>query len=143
MRIVENRSKGGNHSVLGLGDWDGERSASSRIHVLSPNVRNGIESLMLDPVLVAAVVAREHLEFAHKHGILFQDEHYALMGAWDEARWQKTVDTVQKMVLGTHVDLASTMPIEYLSGKKLIVSKVYLHMDDHTLQERVVECFAF
>lgn len=52
IRLVEALAVGGNQSVLGLVDWDGTRAAKGRVHVLSPAKRDGLESLLFDPVLL-------------------------------------------------------------------------------------------
>lgn len=142
IRFVKFLSEGGNQSVLGLIDWDGKREHTTRVHVLSHSVRNGLESLLLDPRLLVAVVCREHLEFAREKCILSAEDTYISLSCWSNERWQVAVHRIQELVLG-NTELKTTIYVSYLDGVSLKISKDYLHLDDHALQGLVVEAFGF
>lgn len=142
-RLVDSLAAGGNRSVLGLVDWDGEREPKGRIHVLSPKVRDGLESLLFDPVLMVVTIAGTNAKFAKDNGILDSADSYTSISNWDAARWQRAVDIVQNMILGTSQSTRESISVEYINGMTLQVAKEYLHLDDHTLEENVIQSFGF
>lgn len=142
-RIVESLSKGGNQSVLGLVDWDGGAEPGDRLHVLSPQIRDGLESLLFDPVLLITTIAREDLNFGKTKGMFDENDSYVSIFTWDLVRWQKAVDVVQNVVLGPADAPRETIDVEYMNGMTLNIAKDYLHLDDHQLEERIVEAFGF
>ncbi|WP_082086523.1 AAA family ATPase [Aquitalea pelogenes] len=143
IRLVDALAMGGNKSVLGLVDWDGEKIKTKRLHVLSPGVRNGLESLLLDPVILVATVAKENIGFAKERSILSLEESYATLFTWDATRWQSAISTLQKLLLEDEYIPHETISIEYMNGMTLQVSKKYLHMDDHALERKVIKTFGF
>lgn len=143
MRLVESLTSGGNQSVLGLVDWDGEREQKDRMHVLSPGIRNGLESLLFDPVLLIATIAREHPTLTKDKGIFENEDNYISMFSWDALRWQRAVDTIQNMVFPTQEFSKETIDVEYINGMTLKVAKEYLHFDDHGLEKAILNLFGF
>jgi predicted ATPase len=143
-RLVEGLVKGGNSSVLGLVDWDGERPQKDRIRVLSHGLRDGLESLLLDPVLLAATVINENHEFCRQKGIIEKHESYVGLGEWNSDRWQSTVNDLQNLILGSSAEgHRAGVEIKYLNDIKLHVALEYVHMDDHALERRILEIFPF
>jgi hypothetical protein len=142
IRLVEALVEGGNQSVLGLVDWDGSRSARARVHVLSPTKRDGLESLLFDPVLLFALVVRENLDFAQSKGLVKCGESYVMLPNWENARWQLAVDSIQSLVLGPPQN-AITVSVEYLSGLKLDIRSDFITCDDHYLEVRITKTFGF
>lgn len=141
-RIVNALVENGNSSVFGLVDWDGERESSDRIHVLSPRIRDGVETLVLDPVLLAATVIKENHQFCVDKEIINADDRYTHAGHWDQSKWQSIINNIQEIILERELP-ADSENISYLSGMSLNVNKEYLHMDDHALEERVISKFGF
>ena len=142
MRLVGDLAKGGNQSALGLVDWDGHRDPSGRVHVLSPGIRDGLESLLFDPVLIVATIARENLAFGKSKGIFRDNDNYISLSNWDGPQWQRAVDTVQQIVLNT-LEKTETIDVEYINGMSLKIEKNYLHLDDHELEKAIVNSFGF
>lgn len=143
IQLVKSLGAGGNQSVLGLVDWDGHREPNKRIHVLSHGIRNGIESLLLDPRLLIAVVSREQITTAQSMGILEAGDTYASIRLWSKARWQRAVDKLQTILLGCTCDEKERITIFYLDEITIDICKDYLHLDDHELESRVLKAFAF
>lgn len=141
IRFVRALAEGGNQSVLGLLDWDGQREPTNRIHVLSPSIRDGLESLLLDPKLLVAAIAREDIEFAKQKGIFDSSDTYLLLSRWNTDRWQRAVNVVQDIVLGSNRNANDTIDVSYVNGITLKVSKQYLHKDDHQLEAAVIDAF--
>lgn len=143
MRLVSNLSDGGNNSVFGLVDWDGEKQPNNRIHVLSHGVRDGIESLLFDPVLIITTVIKENIQFCKEKEIIESNDTYIDIGNWTEGKWQQVVSKVQKIILGSALDESESLEIEYFNGMSLNISKKYLHLDDHKLENKIIDCFGF
>lgn len=57
--LVSSLVSNGNKSVFGLLDWDGQRVADERIHVMAEAKWHSLENLVFDPLIVAAAVCRE------------------------------------------------------------------------------------
>ena len=142
IRLVEALVDGGNQSVLGLVDWDGSRSARERVHVLSPTKRDGLESLLFDPVLLFALVVREKPDFAQTKGLMNSGESYVMLPNWELTRWQLAVDSIQSLVLGPPGG-AITQSVEYLSGMKLDIRSDFITCDDHDLETKITKAFGF
>lgn len=140
-RLVTTLAESGNQSVLGLVDWDGRQSATNRIHVLAPNIRDGLESLLFDPLLVVGLVARESLIVSKQKQILTEQESYTSLTEWDAARWQLAVDRVQDLILGNEMGRSGTTTVHYMSGISLTIQVAYLSLDDHELENRVTTTF--
>lgn len=167
IRLVEGLTNGGNQSVLGLVDWDGEREQKNRIHVLSPAVRDGLESLLFDPVLLVATIARENISFTKEKGVLDSEDSYTSIHNWDHTRWQRAVDIIQRLVLNSvpqssnasvnepesqfqNAVVEAPVPqsqngiiVEYMNGMTINVASDYLHLDDHLLEEAIIKSFGF
>lgn len=143
MRLVDSLTTGGNQSVLGLVDWDGEREPKDRMHVLSPGVRDGLESLLFDPVLLVVTIAGENATFAKANGILDSTDSYISISNWEITRWQRAIDVIQNIVLGTSQSARETISVEYINGMTLQVAKEYLHLDDHVLEANIIKSFGF
>ena len=98
-RIVSELSDAGNTSVFGLIDWDGNREPSDRIHILSHEIRDGLESLLFDPVLIATTVIKENVEFCKANNLIGNKDTYLEIGTWDQAKWQQIANKVQEIVI--------------------------------------------
>ncbi len=142
-RLVDSLTTGGNQSVLGLVDWDGERESKGRIHVLSPGVRDGLESLLFDPALMVVTIAGLNAKYAKDNGILDPIDSYTSISNWNMVRWQRAIDVLQNIVLGAQQSQRATIPVEYLNGMTLKVTREYLHLDDHHLEAKITQSFGF
>ena len=142
-KLVKNLVDGGNQSVFGLVDWDGDNQPSERVHVLSPSLRDGIESLLFDPVLITAAVAHENLKYAREKGIVDRHHSYTSFQNWAETDWQNSINVVQKFVVPNCSNPDQTLDVTYKSGMKLQVWKEYLYLDDHELENSIMKAFPF
>ena len=142
-RIVNALVENGNESVLGLVDWDGRVTSSPRIKVLSANLRDGIESLMFDPVLIATIAIKENINFSRQKGLISEIDSYTSISNWDSSKWQGVADTVQTMVVGSGQLTVEKIDITYLNGMTLSLRKDYLYMDDHELEGNIIRTFGF
>lgn len=143
-RLVTALTGYGNQSVLGLIDWDGRNNPTNRIHILSEKIRDGLESLLFDPVLMVTLLIRENSRFAAEKNIITSSEPYSSITNWDTDRWQRAVSVFQNLILTEEVDSNDeTTEIEYLSGLRLNIQTSYLRMDDHKLETLIINTFGF
>ncbi|MGB3811263.1 MAG: AAA family ATPase [Parvibaculum sp.] len=137
-KLVEALSDSGNNSVFGLIDWDGKNNPTSRIVVLAHCQRDGLENVFLDPLAIAALIAREIPTSRDIIG-LTQADSYAALLQWDADRLQTIIDKVQAVILGPEEAGEAFTECEYLGGLKLNVRRTYLTMDDHGLEEVILK----
>lgn len=142
LRLVETLVNAGNITVFGLVDWDGERQPTARVQVLSPGVRDGLESLLFDPALLVALIIRENATFAIARGILRPTETYISLGAWGAKRWQEAINVMQNLIVPT-ANTGDTLSVTYSNKMVLAIQREYLHLDDHTLETKIVDVFGF
>jgi predicted ATPase len=142
IRLVKELGDGGNESVFGLVDWDGKKVPSLRVHVLSHGIRDGIESVLLDPLLVVATLARGNIDVARRNGVVGRSESYMSLATWSTERWQSAVNRVQAIVIGGEpINGERMLRISYLNGIQLNIRENYLHLDDHALESKVLASF--
>lgn len=142
-RLVAALANGGNTSVFGLVDWDGSRTPTDRVHVLSPGIRDGIESLLLDPVLVAAAAIKENIEFCRDKGLIDAEDRYTSLRTWGSEKWQEAIDRLQDLLFNEGRVKDDPIAVQYQVGMTLKVSSAYLHLDDHALEDAVTGLFGF
>lgn len=127
-------SNGGNTSVLGLIDWDGEHPSTERIAVVAEGQRYAIENCLLDPLLIALAVLgekdRSTLNF-------LPSETYASASNMTHSRLQEIVDhtcNVIGAVAGLDHNIVSTQ-VDYVGGLSLTVDERLLFMNGHQLED--------
>lgn len=136
-RIVQALNEGGNNSVVGLVDWDGDRNPSDRVMVLAHGERNGIENCIFDPLLIAIHVARDARARRNQVGIT-DTENYVDIPHLPIARLQQIVDAVCQ-TMGTTG--SEHQPQQYAGGLVLDIPIAHLQMDDHQLESQVLTTF--
>jgi hypothetical protein len=142
-RIVESLSNGGNNSVRGLIDWDGNRTSEEKIHVLSEGIRDGIESLIFDPVLLVTTLIKENRKECLSHGIIEPDDTYLLINLWTRERWQKAIEKLLDLIIPNRDLNGQRIKISYLNSMTLEIDQHYLHLDDHALEKEILDTFKF
>ena len=136
-RVVQELASGGNKSVLGMIDWDGDKNPSDRVFVLAHNERNGIENCVFDPLLVAIQVARDIQAKSGQIGLQL-NETYLDIKHFQPARLQQLVDAVCTLTGATS---GSTISQKYLGDIELHIPVSYIQMDDHKLEELLIQQF--
>jgi hypothetical protein len=56
--IVKSLTDAGNRAVYGIVDWDGLTVSTDRVKVIAEGVRDGIESVLLDPLLICMLLMK-------------------------------------------------------------------------------------
>ncbi|WP_112662179.1 AAA family ATPase [Microvirga flavescens] len=138
VRLVNELSDAGNTSVFGLLDWDGRRTSDTRLHVLAEGRRNGLENVILDPLLIAALIARSTPNLKTAIGIDAQASYLTFI-SYDQQQLQSVVRCVCQAVLGEKP--TSEIECEYVGGIKLMIDERYLTTDDHALEEMILTAF--
>jgi hypothetical protein len=126
-------------STYGLIDWDNTHQPSDRLVVLAYGRRDGLENVVFDPVVVAALVLRD----ARKHlADLGLDEKisYVEFLSWPAEKLQPVVDRVQAIALDGK-DVGASVECSYQGGLRLQLKEGYLKVDDHALEEALLVKF--
>lgn len=139
-RIVEDLRNAGNMSVFGLLDWDGKRNPTDRLAILAHGVRNGIENVLFDPLLIALTICRSFVDQQEKIGIP-ANLGYLDIALYDENKFQKVVNIVGEMVFGNAAE--STIFSLYIGGMSLEIDKRFGDTDDHELEKMILKSFPF
>ncbi len=133
-QIVDNLAELGNSSIFGIIDWDGEAVSTDRIKVVAEGERNGIENVLLDPLLVALLLMKER---RLPDGLTDIDRFSGVQGLAPD-NLQRLIDAIQLPVFPSateHVEVA------YLGGAKGKVTRAYLEADDHDLEDALADKF--
>lgn len=138
-RIVTALKTAGNMSAFGLLDWDGENDPSDRISVLGYQRRDGIENVLLDPLLIAALICRD---FKPQRGqIGAADLNWVELRSSESNVLQVVVNRITELVYGAPP--STSIEVRYLCGLKLNIDERYLKHDDHDLERKLLEVFPF
>ena len=129
-KLVKQLGDAGNTSTFGLVDWDGKHVSTERVVVLAEGHRNGLENVVLDPLIVSAFLCRDCRTEMSKIGIPPATSYFNYVG-WTEAQLQPVITQFCQLVLGrTSIE---TVSVSYIGGIKLLVEKEYLISDDHDI----------
>jgi hypothetical protein len=141
LKIVNALKDAGNSSVFGLLDWDGARTGQPRIIVLAEGKRNGLENVLLDPLLVAAFIARDGSKADKIKAGIPEGLSYLSFLDLSAIELQKIVECIETAVLPQPP--CSRVTIHYAGGLTLSVGEEYLTVDDHELENLVLDAFPF
>jgi len=136
--IVNQLQQAGNSSVFGLIDWDGTNSPSGRLRVLAHSRRNGLENILLDPLLLTTLLVRDFKEVAFGIGFPSRDL-YPRIQSMSAEGLQSLIDIVQCRVFPAGE--ATRHKVKYVQGFSLEVDERFLLTDDHKLEQTVVDVF--
>lgn len=138
--LVKTLVDSGNSAVFGLIDWDGKNQNEDHVHVLGHGTRNGLENVILDPLLVASLTIRDVKSASESLGLKL-DASYLDFLKLPSSELQSIVDRVQAKVLPALSSEEDRVECKYRGGFSLQVSKSYLEMDDHKLEEAILVAF--
>ena len=133
-QTVDRLTELGNSSIFGIIDWDGEAVSTDRIKVVAGGERNGIENVLLDPLLVALLLMKER---RLPEGL--QDiDRFTGAPSLGPLELQRLIDAIQVAVFPNAID---RVEVSYLGGAKANVLRSYLEADDHALETALAEKF--
>nr|WP_281393005.1 AAA family ATPase [Roseibium litorale] len=121
-------------SLFGIVDWDGEAIPTDRIKVVAYGERNGIENVLLDPLLVALLLMKEQRLPEGLEDI----SRFTGAQSLEPPELQRLVDAIQ---IAVFPDETEQVAVSYLGGATSSVFRAYLQADDHALEEALVEKF--
>lgn len=133
-QTVDRLAQLGNLSIFGIIDWDGEATSTDRIKVVAHGERNGIENVLLDPLLVALLLMKERRLPEGLHDI----DRFAGASNLGLSELQRLIDAIQMKVFPEAID---RVEVSYLGGAKGSVFRDYLEADDHALEGALAEKF--
>ena len=133
-RIVSDLSEHGVPSVFGIIDWDGKATSTDRIKVLAQGDRNGIENVLLDPLLVGLLLMKER----YLPKCLNDINRFAGAQDLSDANLQRLVDYIQNSLFPDEHDKTN---VRYFGGKQAFVLQKYLKFDDHGLEQLIYQKF--
>ncbi len=139
-RLVAGLSEAGNNTVYGLIDWDGKNKPAPRVAVVAEGRRDGLENLILDPLLIAALVVRDARDHLNAIGLEPSNSYLTFLG-YTPVRLQPVVELVQKRVLKNGANSIAEVDASYLGNFSLRLRDAYLKTDDHKLEELILEAF--
>lgn len=137
-RLVGDLARSGNTSVFGLLDWDQKHQPSDRIFVLAHDKRDGLENVLLDPLLLAALICHRFGNLKSSIGIDYNVSYldFFTLPAPD---LQKIATRVCEIVFDSPA--SETFEAVYLGGLRLKIDSRYKSMDDHALESEVLRAF--
>lgn len=124
----------GNLSVFGIIDWDGKAESSDRIRVVAEGRRDGIENVMLDPLLVCLLLVKQRKTPEGLGDI----DRFISAGGLQRENLQRLVDAVQRPLFPYATEVVE---VEYLGGARANVLRAYLEEDDHALEDALCSKF--
>lgn len=139
-RLVQELSSAGNISVFGLLDWDGKHNSSERVAVLAEGRRNGLENVLLDPLLIGILVCRAFPERRGEIG-LTQDDTYLKLVSADQVKLQALGSKIAEIIFSSKP--TSTQVSRYGGSLELDFDERCFSTDDHTYEDMILKAFPF
>lgn len=136
-KIVRELNRSGNSDVYGIIDWDGSSTSDGPVKVLSEGIRDGLENVVLDPLLVCLLL----IKFRKPPEGIGDLSRFSSAGSLNDAELQKLADAVQYKVVAK--EKAVLKSVRFLGGKNCNVAQSYLEMDDHALEGSLAKAFPF
>lgn len=137
-RIVTDLRAAGARHTFGLIDWDNQNVSSPEIIVSAEGERDGLESVMFDPLLLLNALVRQSTSFIVRFGLPVETT-YISLPALELGSLQSAVDEIQSLVLGRARNVSDE--VNYVGGTRLHVDQEYLRMNDHDLEQKVYSAF--
>ena len=136
-RIVNSLSESGNISVFGLIDWDGHNNPNNRVTVLAHGVKDAIENVMLDPLLLSLALVKWFPN--HSAQNVGETITYSTLLESAPAVYTRVSKFVVEKVLGSPA--TANIKTTYVSGLEIEVDTKYFTMDDHCLERAVLTAY--
>jgi energy-coupling factor transporter ATP-binding protein EcfA2 len=132
--IVRQMTSFGARNVFGIVDWDGETASTDRVKVVAEGLRDGIENVLLDPLLICLLLMKLREAPQGLHDI----NRFTGADALDALSLQRLADAVQHEVFPT---AKAKTEVHYLGGARVEVLDEYLSIDDHNLETALTKAF--
>jgi energy-coupling factor transporter ATP-binding protein EcfA2 len=142
-RVIEQIAfyeKTGRLVTFGLVDWDGHHKPSGHLRVLGCEERNGIENVILDPLLLACLIVRRFPTKFADLGLTERIEFIPFLAS-NLHQLQAVVDCVAARIFGGAIKARSV--VTYYGAFQLRVDTRCLVRDDHEYAELVIKAFPY
>lgn len=136
--IVKQMILAGNRTVFGVVDWDRSAVSTDRVKVVAEGVRDGIENVLLDPLLICLLLLKGRRPPEGLEDI----DRFSGADVLGQPELQRMVDAVQRKII-TDADNPKVVEVSYLGGAITNVLDDYLKMDDHKLEEALRAAFPY
>jgi ABC-type multidrug transport system ATPase subunit len=137
--LVNQLSGAGNASVFGLIDSDGGKNkGTSRIHVLGDGSFDGLESVVLNPLLIAGFICHSFQQYRNHIGLKDENTFLWLCSASPDVL-QGIVSKIAESVFQS--EPSATVSVRYLGGFCLDIDERCLKTDDHEYENLVLKSF--
>jgi energy-coupling factor transporter ATP-binding protein EcfA2 len=142
-RLVDILSATENISVFGLLDSDkGKHQSSGRIEVLAEGSRDGLENVLLDPLLIGIAICRRFPDKNSQIGLQQSDTYASLIAEKaDKAKLQALVDSVSKKIFGS--EPINRVLSRYGDALELYIDERCCSTDDHEYENSIISAFNF
>lgn len=132
--IVQQMTSFGARNVFGIVDWDGATASTERVKVVAEGLRDGIENVLLDPLLICLLLMKLRRAPEGLHDI----DRFTGAETLDALSLQRLADAVQHEVFPT---ATGKTEVRYLGGATVNVLNEYLTINDHDLEAALTEAF--
>lgn len=137
-KIVGQLVSAGNISVFGLVDWDQKHVSESRVRVLAPDQRDGLENVLFDPLLLALALLRDFPQYREAIGFA-AGLSFIEAATLSAIELQPIVDNVTQILFESSP--SERIPSRYAGGLTLQIDSRYRTTDDHALEKLVLKKF--
>lgn len=132
--IVQQMTDFGARNVFGIVDWDGATVSTDRVKVVAEGLRDGIENVLLDPLLICLLLMKLRRAPEGLHDI----DRFTGAETLDSLSLQRLADAVQHEVFST---ATGKTEVRYLGGATVNVLNEYLTINDHDLEAALTRAF--
>jgi len=132
--MVNSMRKAGNDLVFGIIDYDNKNEGNEYVLVAGNGKRYSIENYILDPLYIALLLIREHIE-VDKTSII-DSFSFTKIRDLDFEQKQSLIDYVTKSLGFTSENLKEC---EVINGEKYMIPQDYLTKKGHELENMILE----
>jgi hypothetical protein len=134
--VVDQLQKGGSRSVYGIIDWDLVNTGTERVKLVGGGIRYSIENHILDPLLMSAFLLREKVVERADLG-LSAEENYLSTAVFPSSRLQTMAQYMMDKLSAVEnaVREGERVACRYVGGASIDISKGFLCLNGHTLEE--------
>lgn len=138
-RLVDGLTESGNLSVFGLVDWDNNNRPNNRVFVIADGERDGLENILLDPLLIGFLIYRDFRKHLPSVGLIDSLSYIDAIDS-DKISLQNISDIITDKIFKDKSDRLSS---KYWGGLEIFIDDQFFKTDDHELNSIVLEKIPF
>lgn len=136
--LVGKLVEAGNTSVFGLIDSDqGRNQCATRIHVLCDGTHDGLENVILNPLLLSAFICHSFQQYRDSIGL--NDNHTFTWICQASTDWQDIAARTAEFIFKSKP--GGVVGVRYLGGFELELDERCFNTDDHAYEDLVLKAF--